>query len=398
MQPHRDRRPSTRRTVRTLHCTLVAALILGAAVAAPRRAEAQLPAAAQVVAAVAQWMARWLGDYLLGRGVNVALERARGAVYRDQLENLEQVLRSQIRRGVSNRSQLARELKFVERQRRLVNGVLNPAFTRDSARVYYGRVNEDMDELREVVRAVTVSMDTAWATIDDMQRELDALRREVKGLRRNRPRANIDDEGDERQEESRGPSGIPAGVRLGLGYIGAQSRFTIPAYSATAASPLSRRQQGATVHAGIGDRLRLGVTASLLGAWLDSSSRSDRSAVPATKQPLQTVTLGADLALAMGSGRFLRPLIGGAVEQVWHSFRSLPEAQQADVVFSGLVYGPQAGFDLRLLSGFSVAVLARSMNGQLLVPTDQLEGLRGTRAMTKIRRNQIVAILSYTEK
>jgi len=38
------------------------------------------------------------------------------------------------------------------------------------------------------------------------------------------------------------------------------------------------------------------------------------------------------------------------------------------------------------------------MSGQLLVPTDQLEGLRGTRAMTKIRRNQVVAILSYTEK
>jgi hypothetical protein len=183
MQPHRDRRPSTRRTVRTLHCTLVAALVLGAAVAAPRRAEAQLPVAAQVVAAVAQWMARWLGDYLLGRGVNVAMERVRGAAYRDQLANLEQVLRSQIRRGGANRSQLTRELKLVERQRRLVNGVLNPAFTRDSARVYYGRVNEDMDELREVVRAVTAGMDTAWATIDDMQRELDALRREVKGLR-----------------------------------------------------------------------------------------------------------------------------------------------------------------------------------------------------------------------
>jgi hypothetical protein len=152
------------------------------------------------------------------------------------------------------------------------------------------------------------------------------------------------------------------------------------------------------VHVGIGNTLRLGVTASLLGAWLDSSSRSDRSAVPAAKQPLQTVTLGADLALALGPRGWLRPLFGGAVEQVWHSFRSLPEAQQADVVFSGLVYGPQAGFDLRLMSGFSVAVMGRSMSGQLLVPTDQLQGLRGTRAMTKIRRNQLVAILSYTEK
>src|SRR5688572_15636080 len=119
MQPHRDRRPSTRRTVRTLHCTLVAALVLCAAVAAPRRAEAQLPVAAQVVAAVAQWMARWLGDYLLGRGVNVAMERVRGAAYREQLENLEQALRTQIRRGGANRSQLVRELKLVERQRRL---------------------------------------------------------------------------------------------------------------------------------------------------------------------------------------------------------------------------------------------------------------------------------------
>jgi hypothetical protein len=403
MLPYRESSPVGRRSVLVLRWVLLVLFVAVTITTVPRPLRAQMPPTAVVVANVARWMAQWLGQYLLGRGVDFALERVRGATFKRQLQQVERTLRNQMSTNRSARPRLTRELRLVQNQIRLIDGATKRSFTRDSARVYYGKVNDDIDELRDLVHSVASSVDTAWVAIAEMQREIEDLREEVSELRTGR-RVRTDDEGNvELQGEAVSAlAGLPSlgGLRVGLGYAASQFDFRVPAYGSVSASDLKRRQQGAAVRVGLdGGPFQLGLSASALGAWLDSTTRRmTNSEEPATRQPLQTVTIGADAALALAPSRWvIRPLIGAAAEQVWMSFRNLPGVSQPDVVFNGLVYGPQAGLDLRFAPGFSLTVMARAMKGQLRVPAHQMPTLHDTRSMTNLRRNQITAVLSYKE-
>jgi len=404
MQPQRKSGAGGRRVHAAIHWALLAVLVVGAATTVPRPARAQMPPAAIVVANVAQWMVRWVGSYLLGRGVDFAAERARGDDFRRQLQQAERVLRRQIAASPSNRARLTRELRLVESQMRMLDDMKGSSMTRAKARDYFDRVNRDMDDLRDVVVSVAGGMSEALATIERMQREIDDLRSEVARLRGDRlagrddrRRYDGDDEDDERYEP-RSRFAPPAGVQLGIGYAANTFAFTVPAYGTIASSAVDRRQHGASARIAVGAGLfQLGVTASALGALFDTVDNVSASD-PAARQPMQTVSVGADVSMALTPRWLLRPWIGGAAEQVWIGFRNLPGANETDIVFSGLVYGPQAGLEFRLTDAFSVTVMGRMMSGKLKVPTDELPGLDGRLLTAPTRRNQLTAILSYTER